>query len=830
MCTRAFYYGFINHSMPHSSNSEQCISGDTQDVVVELSAVREQLKQLERKYTSLQEHTSLLAALATTASDMMKQDSLDNLLQLIANEIVSLTNANGAYMHMVHETEDYLLVVASCGKLEDQLMGNTRKRGFGLSAQAWDTGKFQYTDSYNHNFNQVVVFPEELKAVAIPLSFSGKISGVAFVTSSVSEDLLSQVPLLEEIAKIASLAIYYTEQLESQTKELQRTKSLSLLGDTLYQSTDWDTILHNVSAHLFEIFDIDCVSVYQESEIEGQLVTHARHTKVGNDIQTNNVSIETLSKHSISYWCFNNNKFAQVNRNVKDRRESSQVHKYREANDVGSTMCIPISYQEKPWGVLVIYRHVNKRNFNENDSNALHSVASQLSTAMQRNSLLSKVQFQAFHDSLTRLPNRRSFEQYFADSIKSDAKSEYAVLFCDLDGFKDINDTHGHDVGDAVLNICAERMRSCIDDDSSLSRMGGDEFALLLKLTDSAKTIDLIANDFIDILSDAIQTNNLRLHLGVSIGISLYPKDGTTFSELLNHADVAMYQAKHGSKGKVQYFNKKDAEEIRDKNEMRAELPLALARREFELWYQPQVCWESLRVTGVEALVRWNHPKSGMVPPFKFIPIAEESGFIDPLGMWIMEEAIAKLATGALSTNSELNMGVNIATPQFLDPDFSSKVLALLKKYNVEPCLLKVEITESFIMNDRETVVMHLKNLRDNGVLVAIDDFGTGYSSLSYLQDLPVDILKIDRSFVTRLTEDNFDKSIAASIIALANSLGLATIVEGVETEEQLGFIKQIGCDLIQGYYYSKPVSADELPGIIEQIEHSNCLPLKKSA
>ena len=816
--------------MSQSTDNVNSIVNDKLDTVEELAALRQQLKQLEFKYTSLKEHTSQLSALGNTASEMMKQDSLDNLLQFIADEIVSLSSANGAYMHMVHETEDYLLVVASCGMLKEQLMGNTRKRGIGLSAQAWDTGKYQYTDSFNQNYNQVVVFPEELKAAAIPFSFSGKISGVAFVTASINDDLFSQIPLLEEIGKIASLAIFYTEQLESQTKELQRTKALSRLGTTLYQSTDWDTILHNVSAHMFEIFDIDCVSVYQESAQEGELKTHARHIKVDEAIQTSHTTIETLSKRSISYWCFENNEFAQVNRHVKDPRESVQVHNYRKENSVGSTMCIPITYQEKPWGVLVVYKHVNKRNFDENDSNALHAVASQLSTAMQRNSLLTKVQHQAYHDSLTQLPNRRSFEKHFANNIASDKTNEYAILFCDLDGFKNINDSHGHDVGDAVLTICAERMVSCIDDKNYLARMGGDEFAVLIKLNDSDQHIDLVAKQLVELLSQSIHANDLRLQVGVSIGVSFYPKDGNKFSELLNHADVAMYQAKLGGKGKIQYFNSKDADEIRHKNEMRAELPVALAENQFELWYQPQTCSDSLIVTGVEALIRWNHPTKGMISPFKFIPVAEESGFIDALGMWIMEEAIAMLGSGNLSGNSELHMGVNIAPPQFLDPEFSSKILSLLDKYDVEPDQLKVEITESFIMNDRDTVVMHLKNLRDKGVLVAIDDFGTGYSSLSYLQDLPVDILKIDRSFVNKLNETNYDKSIAASIIALANSLGLATIAEGIETEEQLDYINKLGCTLIQGYYYSKPVPADELPAVIARIEGINNWPLKKSA
>jgi len=809
-------------------HNRQTLSDDGA-IAEELASLKSQVELLESKYASLKNHTRGLVALGNVASDMIIQDSLDALLQLLANEIVNLTSANGAYLHMVHETRDYLLVVASCGKYADQLMGNTRKRGVGLSAKAWVNRSYQYTENYNKDYKDVTVFAEELKAVAIPLGFSGKISGVAFVTSDISEDLYSQIPLLEEIGKIASLAIYCAEQLESQRNELQRIKTLSVLGNVLYQSTDWEIILNKVSEYLFEIFDIDRVSIYQESPDNGRLSTHVVHERINNIIESRPPSKTAASDESIVHWCYTNNQFAQINRHIEDPRESAEVHEFLRANEIGSTMCIPVSYDGKPWAVFIINKHENKRDFSETDANAFHAVASQLSTALQRNNLLSEVQHQAYHDSLTGLPNRRSFEQYFAAQVDSDSKDKFAILFCDLDGFKTINDTYGHDTGDTVLNICACRMSSCIRSTDYLARMGGDEFAILVKLSETDWNIDTYAKQFVKILSEAIHTNDLRLHLSASIGISFYPEDGSSFSELLNHAGVAMYQAKHSGKGKVLYFNKKDAEEIRAKNKLRTDLLSALPKNEFELWYQPQVCWENTTVTGVEALIRWNHP-NGSISPFVFIPIAEESGFIDPLGMWVMEEAISSLSSGALSPNPNLQVGVNIAPPQFLDPNFSSNILALLKKYDVDPSLLKVEITESFIMHEREKVVMHLKNLRDNGVQVAIDDFGTGYSSLSYLQDLPVDVLKIDRLFVNALTESNYEKSIAASIIALANSLELSTITEGVETEEQLGFIQNLGCKIIQGYYYSKPVPAAELPAAIEAIESLNRLPIRKSA
>jgi len=765
-----------------SDKSNKSVQNHNNDTV-ESATVSELLAQiavLEQKHAALETHTNQLVELSDTAADMMSQESLKNLLQFIADEMVRLSCANGAYLHMVHETEDFLHVVAACGALKKQLMGNTRKRGVGLSARAWETGVYQYTDNYNTDGSRVVEFPEELKAVALPLQFSDRISGVAFVTSSISEDLHSQIPYLKEIAKIASLSIFNTEQIEAQARELQRIKALSTLGDTLYQSTEWDAILDCICQHLFDIFDIERVTIYRWSDEKSQLITTCASRKVDGIITPHQPIAETLSEHSISYWCFNNERFAQINRHVEDPRESSKVHTYRKENNIGSTMCVPVSYQEKPWGVAIINKCNSKRNFDESDANAFRAIASQVSTALQRNVLVSKVHHQAYHDSLTNLPNRRSFENHFSTLIDEQA---------------------------AVINICAARMESCIRGSDYLARMGGDEFAVIVKLTDFEHDIGILAKRFLISISEPIHSNDLRIQLGVSIGISFYPKDGTTFSELLNHADVAMYQAKHSGKGKILQFNKHDSDIIRKKNELRSALRSALSRNEFELWYQPQVNWKTGQVCGVEALVRWNHPERGMVSPFEFIPIAEESGLIDSLGLWIMEEAVSTLHSWQLPP------------PQFLDDKFSTNVLAILEKNEVQPDQLKVEITESFIMSDRDAVVMQLKELRDNGVLVAIDDFGTGYSSLSYLQDLPIDVLKIDRAFVTCLTNDNYNKSIAASIMALANSLGLQTITEGVETEEQLKFIQQLGSETIQGYYYSKPVPAAQLMDVVSQIE-----------
>lgn len=800
------------------NSSDECVTTKCQ---VSLSA---QLNELEKKYQSLKQHTEILAQLSDVGTQMMDQVSMDALLQFIAEAIVDISKANGAYLHMVHETGDYLQVTSGCGPLSSLVLHKTLEMGSGLSGATWKSGSLEYTDNYNQLDSRIADFPTSLKAASIPLFFLDKIIGVVFVTTPQSEDLQAQIPLLQEFVKIASQAINYRKQLDTQANELKRIKALSVLGDTLYESVERDTILHQLSLQLFDIFDIDFVAIYCESNKSGSLFPQVSHRNVNGEIQISGPKPPNIASYGINDWCFKNDQFAQIDRHFDDPRESAEIHQYRQETHHGSTMCVPISNGKKPLGVIVIAKHVDKRNYDESDASAFKSVARQVATALQRNIAVSQVKHRAFHDSLTELPNRASFEKQFLHQLAQDEDAELSVLFCDLDGFKGVNDLHGHDVGDRFIKICAARIKNVIRQCDYLAHMGGDEFAVLVDLKSEAVDIEQLAKRIIKSVSEPVNTNSIRIQLGMSIGMSFYPKDGHTFSELLNHADIAMYQAKHSGKGKVLEFNWKDTEELRNRNILRTELQGALARKEFELWYQPQVNWRSGKVVGVEALIRWHHPEKGMVPPFKFIPVAEESGLIDPMGMWIMEEAIMQLKRLESTRDENFSMGVNIAPPQFIDSEFSHNVLKLIEKHKVNPQQLKAEITESFIMNERDAVVGHLKKLREQGVVVAIDDFGTGYSSLSYLQDLPIDVLKIDRSFVCALSEDNFNTSIAASIIALANSLGLSTITEGVETDEQLAYFKALGSEVIQGYFYSQPVPAAELVDVIEKIESQNAL------
>jgi len=815
--------------MSQTENNKSDPSDAESNTEPDPATVNETYAQLLERYQALEAHTKEIIELRSTAAEMMGQNSIDHLLDFIAREIVRLTVANGAYMHMVHESEDFLEVIASCGALSAQLTGDTRKRGVGLSAQAWESGQYVYTENYNAMASKVVVFPEELQAVAIPLSFSSKVCGVAFVTAALDKDIKSQIPFLMEIAKIAALAIDHKNQLLIHRNEARRMRALSTLGHTLYESRSWDEVLDTACKNLFDIFEIERLSIHQNINGDGKLVSRGTHIRSGDTVQLIQSFNKSLSAESIASWSFKHGEFAQINRNTTDDREDEKVHKFRQTHNIGSTMCAPISFDDNPWGVILIAKNENLSDFNESDANAFQMVASIVSTTLQREDLLTKVKHQAYHDSLTGLPNRRSFEAEFARLTRDDNAEEYAILFCDLDRFKAINDSHGHSVGDEVLKICANRMRTCIGPDNYLARMGGDEFAVIVNISKKRNQVTALADRLINAVDEPLQVDSYKLSVGISIGISFYPLDSRSFSELLNHADVAMYQAKNSNRGKILLFNKQDADEIRSKNELRSSILDAVNHNEFELRYQPQVNWQKNKVVGAEALVRWNHPEKGMISPAEFIPVAEESGVIDSLGYWIIEESLNALINLGLVSDEDFSISINVAPQQFLDNSFAINVLQLLSKFKVAPNKIKIEITESFIERDRDIVVEQLRQLRESGVTIAIDDFGTGYSSLSYLQDLPVDTLKIDRSFIKSLTRENYGTSLAGSIVALASSLQLDTVIEGIETVEQLELTQLIGGTVIQGYLYSQPVPEHELRSVIETIEAS-FTELKKSA
>ena len=427
--------------------------------------------------------------------------------------------------------------------------------------------------------------------------------------------------------------------------------------------------------------------------------------------------------------------------------------------------------------------------------------------------------FYAQHDALTGLHNRAAFTARLERALaRTPAQSTTSLLFIDLDGFKLVNDKHGHAVGDALLREVAERLKERVRRGDLVGRLGGDEFTVLLtNITKPEHSAD-VADKLLDALTTPFTVDGKMLSIGASIGVAHYPLHAGDADTLIQCADSAMYRAKYGGKNHCQIFD--GAAPVPAHGRTEARLRDALERGEFKLYYQPQLSLQSGRVEGVEALVRWEHPERGLVSPDEFIPVAERTGLIVPLGTWVLREACRQAKAWEAAGFAPLRVAVNVSALQFAQDDFVASVAGCLAESGLEARRLELEITESLLMQDVEGAVTALHRLRALGVHVAIDDFGTGYSSLAYLQKLPFQRLKIDRSFLFSLDDAPHGPSEAAILTAitnLAHNLGKQVVAEGVETLAQKRFLEEIGCDTAQGFLFAKPLPAAEVEHLLER-------------
>jgi len=414
----------------------------------------------------------------------------------------------------------------------------------------------------------------------------------------------------------------------------------------------------------------------------------------------------------------------------------------------------------------------------------------------------------AQHDFLTGLPNRVLLNDRVNQAIGLAARhaKKVAVLFLDLDGFKHINDSLGHPIGDKLLQSVAKRLVSCVRSSDTVSRQGGDEFVVLLSEMEQQEDAAISALRILGAVSEAHSIDQHDLHLTTSIGVSVYPGDGLDAETLVKNADTAMYQAKENGRQSYQFF--KPAMNVRavERQSIEESLRRALERKEFSLHYQPKVRLATGAITGAEALIRWTHPTRGPVSPANFIPVAEDCGLILPIGQWVLREA-CKQARAWLDAGLPLGtIAVNISSMEFRDDNFLESVFATLSETGLDPKSLELELTESVLMKRAESAASVLKTLRARGVQIAVDDFGTGYSSLSYLRKFPIDALKIDQSFVRQITSAPDDTTIVTAVISMGRSLKLRVVAEGVETQEELAFLQARLCDEAQGYYLGRPV------------------------
>ncbi len=430
-----------------------------------------------------------------------------------------------------------------------------------------------------------------------------------------------------------------------------------------------------------------------------------------------------------------------------------------------------------------------------------------------------KLSHLAHHDPLTELPNRlllSSSLEHALHHAKRD-KKQVAILFLDLDRFKNVNDSMGHTQGDHLLKLVASRLAKNMRAEDTIARLGGDEFVILIEELEGIQGIIKIAKNTLKLFKKPFHIQDQDIFIEASIGISIYPNDGKNTDTLLRNADAAMYRAKEKGRNNYQFYTKALTDKAHERFTIETNLRQALERGEFELYYQPQFSLVDNTLTGVEALIRWNHPEQGLVSPASFIPVAEETGLIVPIGKWVLQAACMQHQAWLKEGYPPIKIAVNLSARQFHESGMVEMISNMLEETTMDSTYLELELTESIIMNDVESTIKILNELHWMGLEISIDDFGTGYSSLSYLKRFPIDRLKIDQSFIRDISINPSDAELVTAIITLARSMKLRVLAEGVETKEQLHYLKKQGCDEVQGYYYSRPVPAKELMRFLDK-------------
>ena len=430
----------------------------------------------------------------------------------------------------------------------------------------------------------------------------------------------------------------------------------------------------------------------------------------------------------------------------------------------------------------------------------------------------------AFYDPLTGLANRRLFKNRLEKAVKSVLRSgsSMALMFLDMDQFKRINDTLGHDAGDILLKEVAHRLSATVRENDTVSRIGGDEFTILLTDVHHTSDVLIVAEKLLHAMARPIRIKGQDIVTTVSIGITMTPEDSTDVNTLMKNADLAMYRAKELGRNNFQFFSEDMNHSILEHLSLEKEIGEAITREQFSLVFQPQISLSNFRVTGVETLIRWQHPEKGMITPDRFIPVAEETGQILEIGSWVLEQSCRQISSLIRSKvlPADAKVAVNLSARQFTDPYLLQRIRSVLEITHIPPACLELELTESTLMEDVEAAIQIMQEIKKTGVTIAIDDFGTGYSSLAYIKRFPIDVLKVDRSFVMDIPGDQNDMAITAAVIAMAHKLSMSVVAEGVETREQLQFLRQNNCDEGQGYLFSRPLSLGQLHQFLNENEH----------
>ncbi|MFV2061166.1 MAG: EAL domain-containing protein [Gammaproteobacteria bacterium] len=630
---------------------------------------------------------------------------------------------------------------------------------------------------------------------------------------SVSNNDFSKKVIVESDDEFQELADSFNTMTMKLRKQFNALTTLSDIDHLILSNPDIEHVITTILKRLHKIVTTDFVSI---TIIESKSRKTAKSYLYNDSKSTNNYP--DIDK---TYFTKNNLNLLLSNQYYKCMDVANTKIKFLEhlSNRGATYVCaFPVVLENKIKAVINL-GFEQYCDLKQDDQKQIRDIADRLAVALATTERDIKLYQQAHFDALTKLPNRELFADRLNQEIIHAHREEHkvALLFIDLDRFKQVNDTLGHSIGDKLLQHTAARLNTCVRDTDTVARLGGDEFTLIISNIKGPQDASLIAENAIKQLAEPLTINGHELFINSSIGISIYPDDGGSVEELLRNADAAMYRAKEQGRGRYQFFEERMNAEDLERTSIERDLRFAIERNEFSLCYQPQIELSSGNIIGAEALLRWSHPERGSVSPEIFIPIAEDNGLIEIIGEWVLRTACTQFTEWKTNNIHLKRIAVNVSSRQFLQNDFVAVVNKILVETDMSAKNLEIEITESLLMEDRIDTITILNKLSAMGISLSIDDFGTGYSSLSYLKRLPVDALKIDRSFMEGIPNDDDAIAISASIIALAHTLHKKVIAEGVETVEQLALLRNKNCDIGQGYFFNKPLKAQEFEAYLSE-------------
>jgi diguanylate cyclase (GGDEF)-like protein len=787
--------------------------------------------------------TRMFASLSATNEAIMRAKSRDELFDLVCEAAAGGGRFTSTTIALADSGSDLLRIVAASGPAAEATrhvrlsIDETRPEGRGLSGTAFRTRRPCITNDYVSDqrvaaFQAVVGSYGAQSGAAFPLLIRGEPIGVMIYMSLDKDTFTSEFPeLLQRLADNVSFALENFERADDKARtEVQKERLTRMLA--ALSATNEAIIRASSRAELFDLvceaaanggkFTLTSIALIKPDSEYLDVVAAAGPTASSARQATISSSAAHPEGRGLCGSAIRSQQACIINDYLGDPRAAA-FHDTARNDGTNSGASFPLWVHGQVFGVMS-FMSLEKDTFTPEFAELLQRLVDNVSFALEnfdradeKTKADERIEYLASHDSLTHLPNREMFNGMLRRAIDGAARyqRQFALLFIDLDRFKVINDSLGHDAGDMLLVEIGGRLRRALRSSDVVARLGGDEFVVILEQTAERPEVERIAGELLSVLSQPLQLSGHECHTTASIGIAMYPSDGTDMQTLTKNADMAMYLAKEDGKNGFRFFTKEFKTQSIERLKLESALRRALERDQFSLHYQPKIDMASGQITGVEALLRWNHPDLGTVSPGQFIPLAEETGLIVPIGRWVLEEACAQNMAWQRRGLRPVTMAVNLSPRQFADPNLLHDVDEALAASGMSPVLLQLEVTESMVMRNVSRAIKVLDAIQSRGIRLAIDDFGTGYSSMSLMKQFPIDTIKIDRSFVRDLPVDSEDQAIAQAIISMGKALGMTVIAEGVETVEQEAFLRSHACDEMQGFLFSKPLPAKQMADLL---------------